>query len=350
VAGSKPFLFVSHVGEDGPAAMEIVAELERRGIRCWITPRDVRVGRPFDDEIADAIDASRAMLLIFSERCNDNQYIRREVTVAGESQKIIIPFRIEDAWPKRGLRVRLSDLHWIDGFVARERALDELARALPPEDEEERRRREEGCHQAELAEREGEERQRQTDELRRLEEAARRQRAPSSAAQAIDPSMPHVRVIEARSSEPEPAPTENGRSARGGTCEPPVARRDEPSGSLEGSPPAVELSAAVSPADGTPGPTRPITISVPAGDSTSSGAEAEPKTSFVPELAVNKTHKRAEDPIDQATGTVANLRQPNPPRLDQSLPGWVSLIGLAIVLFILYFSRTILQWIDFNFF
>jgi cobalamin biosynthesis Mg chelatase CobN len=34
----------------------------------------------------------------------------------------------------------------------------------------------------------------------------------------------------------------------------------------------------------------------------------------------------------------------------QSLPGWVSIIGLATVLLILYFSRTILQWIGFNFF
>jgi hypothetical protein len=126
------FLFVSHVSEDRSAASEIVAELERRGVGCWIAPRDVRPGRPFDDEIADAIDASRAMLLIFSERCNDSEYIRREVTVAGESHKVIIPFRIEDAQPRRGLRVRLLDLHWIDGFVSRERAVDELVNTFHP--------------------------------------------------------------------------------------------------------------------------------------------------------------------------------------------------------------------------
>src|SRR5713101_2797908 len=115
------FLFVSHVSEDRAAAMEIVGELEQRGVKCWIAPRNVRPGQPFDDEIVDAIEASRAVLLIFSDRCNESDYIRREVTVAGESHKIIIPFRIEDAQPKRGLRVRLADLHWIDAFVERER-------------------------------------------------------------------------------------------------------------------------------------------------------------------------------------------------------------------------------------
>ena len=125
-----PFLFISHVAEDRATAVEIVEELERRGIRCWIAPRNVRPGRPFDDEIVEAIEASAALLLIFSARCNESEYIRREVTVAGESQRVIVPFRIEDTQPKRGLRVRLSDLHWIDGFVSRERAIDELVRTF----------------------------------------------------------------------------------------------------------------------------------------------------------------------------------------------------------------------------
>jgi hypothetical protein len=132
VASSDLFLFVSHVAENRDAAMEIVGELERRGTRCWIAPRDVRPGEAFDNEIADAIEASRAMLLIFSDLCNDSEYIRREVTVAGESHKTVIPFRIEDVQPRRGLRVRLSDLHWIDGFTSRERAIDEVIKKFAP--------------------------------------------------------------------------------------------------------------------------------------------------------------------------------------------------------------------------
>jgi len=80
----------------------------------------VHPGQPFDEEIVEAIEGSRAMLLVFSDLCNESEYIRREVTVAGESHKVIIPFRIEDAHPRRGLRVRLSDLHWIDAFASRE--------------------------------------------------------------------------------------------------------------------------------------------------------------------------------------------------------------------------------------
>jgi formylglycine-generating enzyme required for sulfatase activity len=131
MASAEIFLFVSHVSEDRDAAMAIVEELERRGLNCWIAPRDVRPGRPFDDEIASAIESSRAMLLVFSEHCNASEYIRREVTFAGESHKVVIPFRIENVQPKHGLRVRLSDLHWLDGFASREKAIDELVRTFP---------------------------------------------------------------------------------------------------------------------------------------------------------------------------------------------------------------------------
>ncbi len=124
------FLFVSHVSEDRVKAMSIVEGLERRGVKCWIAPRDVRPGRPFDDEIDAAIEGSRAMLLVFSDLCNESEYIRREVTVAGKSQKIIIVFRIEDAKPRLALRVRLSDLHWIDAFVLGDRAIEDVAREL----------------------------------------------------------------------------------------------------------------------------------------------------------------------------------------------------------------------------
>jgi hypothetical protein len=131
VLEDKQFLFVSHVHEDRPVAIEIVEELERRGVRCWIAPRDVRAGLPFDDEIVAAIEECTAMLLIFSNCCNDSVYIRREITVAGESNKRIIPFRVEEsAQPKRGLRIRLSDLHWIDGFAGKKKAIEAVVSTL----------------------------------------------------------------------------------------------------------------------------------------------------------------------------------------------------------------------------
>ena len=126
------FLFVSHPGQDRSAALQIVDELERRGVCCWIAPRDVSPGKSSDDEIADAIKTCRAMLLILSDRCDDKDYVGRATALACNSGKVIIPFRIEEAGPKSGSSVRLSDLLWIDAFVSRERAIDEAMHARQP--------------------------------------------------------------------------------------------------------------------------------------------------------------------------------------------------------------------------
>jgi hypothetical protein len=126
------FVFVSHVSEDRATAEGVVNELERSGIPCWIAPRDVTPGRSFDEEIAEAIETCKAMLLVFSDQCNESEYIRREITCAGDSGKVIIPFRIEDARQRGALRVRLSDLHWIDAYASPEKAIDEVIRTLQP--------------------------------------------------------------------------------------------------------------------------------------------------------------------------------------------------------------------------
>ena len=120
------FLFISHVAEDYGAAKEIVDDLENHGVSCWIAPRNIQPGMPYDDEIAIAIDNCSEMLLVFSNKCNQSDYIRREVTVAGEAKKKIIPFRIENVMPKGGIRLRLTDLHFIDAFKDKQYAISQV--------------------------------------------------------------------------------------------------------------------------------------------------------------------------------------------------------------------------------
>ena len=74
--------FVSHVSENRATALEIVEELECRGARCWIAPRDVHPGTPYHDEIGATFEASRATLRVSSDLCNDREYIRREIAVS----------------------------------------------------------------------------------------------------------------------------------------------------------------------------------------------------------------------------------------------------------------------------
>jgi hypothetical protein len=124
-------MFFSYDRGDARLASRLVKKLESFGVRCWIAPRDVSPGEPFDKQIFDAIMSAFAVLLLFSERVNESLWCQREIAVASDMGKRILPLRIEDVHPKGGLALRLAGLHWIDVFSdGSDRAVHDVLRSL----------------------------------------------------------------------------------------------------------------------------------------------------------------------------------------------------------------------------
>jgi hypothetical protein len=96
--------------------MELVARMERQGIRCWIAPRDIAPSADWAAEIIDAISGASLMILIFSASSNDSAQVRREVERAVHKQLSILPFRLENVLPSKSLEYFLSSQHWMDAF------------------------------------------------------------------------------------------------------------------------------------------------------------------------------------------------------------------------------------------
>ena len=105
-------VFISHASEDAPVAAEVCTLLEARGVRCRIAPRDVAAGAVWDEAILDAIEQSRAFLLILSKNANDSQFVKNEVNRAFSERKPIVTFRLEDVAPGRSLQLYLARRHW----------------------------------------------------------------------------------------------------------------------------------------------------------------------------------------------------------------------------------------------
>jgi len=109
-------IFVSYSQPDRECAFAVVRQMEARGLRIWIAPRDVAPAADWAAEIIDAISSARLMLLIFSGASNDSAQVRREVERAVHKQRPVLPFRIEDVLPSKSLEYFLSAQHWIDAF------------------------------------------------------------------------------------------------------------------------------------------------------------------------------------------------------------------------------------------
>jgi serine/threonine-protein kinase len=109
-------VFISHAGDDASVAVEVCAQLEARGLKCWMAPRDVAAGSVWDEAILDAIETSRVFLLILSKNANQSQFVKNEVNRAFSQSKPIVTFRLEDVMPGRSLELYLARHHWTDAF------------------------------------------------------------------------------------------------------------------------------------------------------------------------------------------------------------------------------------------
>lgn len=107
-------VFISYSHSDKRVAFELCASLEARGFRCWIAPRDIPVGLVFEVAIIDAIHASKAMVLVFSETANASPHVAREVRIAASAGKEVFPYRIDNTTPGGTLDYYLGSVHWLD--------------------------------------------------------------------------------------------------------------------------------------------------------------------------------------------------------------------------------------------
>ena len=109
-------LFISYAFNNAPIAEHVVKQLEKKGLKCFIAPRDIQTGNEYAHEIVSAITNSIATLLIFSEEANNSHYVLREINSAVSRNKTIIPLRIQDFLPSEAMEFYLGPTHWLNAF------------------------------------------------------------------------------------------------------------------------------------------------------------------------------------------------------------------------------------------
>jgi hypothetical protein len=110
-------VFISHSTKDKVTADAVCAMLESEGIRCWIAPRDVLPSMEWGEAIVDAIEQCRIMVLVFTANANASAQIRREVERAVNHGVAILPLRVEDVLPGKGLDYFIGNVHWLDALT-----------------------------------------------------------------------------------------------------------------------------------------------------------------------------------------------------------------------------------------
>ena len=126
----KEYVFISYSHENRVVADGVCHYLEENGIRCWMAPRDIPVGRDYGDLIDEAICGCSAAVLVFSTPASLSPWVRGEINLAFTEGKPILPFRIDETQVKGAFRVMLNQMHWIDAFPQYADRLPDLVSSL----------------------------------------------------------------------------------------------------------------------------------------------------------------------------------------------------------------------------
>lgn len=125
-------VFISFSFSDQKVAENIVNKLTSDyGISCWICTRNIVGGERFKQSIREAIWEAKVVVFLQSEHSVISKEIPREIGIALDADKTIIPFKLDQAQLRGDMVYDLQGVQYIDATVPTpEQRIDDLARSI----------------------------------------------------------------------------------------------------------------------------------------------------------------------------------------------------------------------------
>ena len=107
-------IFISYSRKDQEKADLICQYLDKYGISYWIDRESIHHGNNFKVEIIEAIQTSKVLLFISSFNSNKSPNTVKEVSIAENYGKVVIPIRIDDSAYDMSLEYDLCNRDWMN--------------------------------------------------------------------------------------------------------------------------------------------------------------------------------------------------------------------------------------------
>lgn len=132
MADRERLLFISHASADRAVVDELSGLLQSVGWPCWVAgPDSIDGGSTWDVDIYEAMLASTAVLLVLTEAANASPWVPREVQLADDFGRTVVPLRCgpEKHYSRFALRLALDQQ--IDFLtIPRDESMARLLRTL----------------------------------------------------------------------------------------------------------------------------------------------------------------------------------------------------------------------------
>ncbi len=142
--------FISYSSKDREFAERLYADLQRKNVRCWFAPEDLRIGDKLRASFDEAIRLHDKLMVVLSESSVKSPWVEKEVETAFEKERrqnriVLFPIRLDDAvmetdqaWASDIRRTRhIGDFRGWKSQGLYKKALDRLLRDLAADSEHE---------------------------------------------------------------------------------------------------------------------------------------------------------------------------------------------------------------------
>ncbi len=119
-------VFISYKSEEYTEASWVKSVLEENGLTCWMAPASIPGGSSYADEIEDAIKKCGVFVLILSQRAQESKWVKKELDMALNQEKVILPFMIENCRLQKAFNLYLTDVQRYDAYSSKAKAMDAM--------------------------------------------------------------------------------------------------------------------------------------------------------------------------------------------------------------------------------
>ena len=111
-------VFVSYSSQDYERVIPLVDRLRSAGVAVWVDEGNIDAATLWSESIVEAIAECRVLIMMVSSHSTDSHNVVKEVMIASESKKTILPIYLEPADIPAKLKYQLTGiqhLEWFDG-------------------------------------------------------------------------------------------------------------------------------------------------------------------------------------------------------------------------------------------
>ena len=126
-----PQIFVSYARSDQEQVIPIVEKLREKGLNIWIDQEGIHGAKLWSQEIVHAIEGCNVFILFASGTAFQSENVTKELALASEARKQILPVFLEDAPIPAAMKYQLAGIqHLIHQNSHEQQTIDNILRTL----------------------------------------------------------------------------------------------------------------------------------------------------------------------------------------------------------------------------